>query len=549
MLKELMRYIASKHPMVWVTSPDEIRMEAACLRAGDAIKVDGKPLDVRLWSCASGMTDPRDPKWKDGSGVLQPVPALKFVLDYPKSGIFVLRDFHPFVRGENPANVPIIRAVREVGRKIKGEPKLVKTIIFLSPEVKLPPDLAAEVTLMRWPLPEAAEIRKALQGILLARKARAEVEGRPAPADVPEPEIQKAVQAARGLSMLEVENCFSLSLAASQTIDPRVISAGKKQAVMRSGAMTWVDPPPEGLSLVGGLDVLKPWLRERKAAFSKEAEAYGLPPPRGMLIVGLPGTGKSLVVKCLGAEWQMPVLTLSGDQISGGLYGESEAKVRKVMEIAEASAPCIVFIDECEKVFAGVGSDGASSGGVGTKVFGMWLTWMQERTAAAPVFVAMTANDVRALPAELMRKGRVDEIWFTDLPTKAERRSIWAVQMKMYKREKLWEGLSEEDKTRLITVSDGFTGGEIEACLVSAMYKAFADGGREVTVEDLEGAAKRTVPIMKTMREKLEDIRQWSKEGRATYASTPDTEGQEAAGRFINLENVIADDDVLPEGN
>lgn len=347
-VKDLAQYIASRHPLIWIMSPDEQRVEAGILRAGDAIKAGpgGTGMKVLLWSCVTGFVNPANPAWAGGSTVLEPAKALKFILDdKDTAGVYVLRDFHPYVNAGNPACVPIIRAIREVGRKIKSDKNKMKSIVFLSAEVGMPPDLLSEIVQMRWPLPTAPEIESALRFIISAREKEALRAGQPVPAPVPDEEIQAATTGARGLSMLEAENCFSLSFSSRGKVDPSIITAGKKQAVSRSGALTWIDPPADGLSSVGGLEVLKRWLKVRQKAFSKEAEKFGLPPPRGMLTIGLPGTGKSLIAKAIISEWGMPGLALSADQISGGLVGESEAKMQRVMQVAEASAPCVLILN------------------------------------------------------------------------------------------------------------------------------------------------------------------------------------------------------------
>src|SRR5207302_672194 len=261
---------------------------------------------------------------------------------------------------------------------------------------------------------------------------------------------------------------------------------------------------------VGGLGVLKEWLRLRERGFTQEARDYGLPSPKGIALIGIPGTGKSLTAKMIGGLWGLPLLRLDVGSLFGSLVGESEERARRALQLAETVAPCIVWVDEMEKALAHGGQDAGTS----TRVFGSILTWMQEKKS--PVFVVATANDISTLPPELLRKGRFDEIFFLDLPTTEERREIFAVHLR--KRNRLPQDF---EIARLAEESDGYVGAEIEQAIIDAMYVGF-NSGREFTTEDISAALKRQVPLSVSQRETIDALRDWLQAGRAQSASLPE---------------------------
>jgi SpoVK/Ycf46/Vps4 family AAA+-type ATPase len=341
------------------------------------------------------------------------------------------------------------------------------------------------------------------------------------------PDREGAIDAALGLSAEEAANCFARSLVATKgRIDPALVSGEKKRTIARERVLTWYDPDPRGLDAVGGLDVLKSWLVQRRLAFSPEARAYGLPSPKGCLVVGVPGSGKSLTAKAIATAFGMPLLRLDLGGLKSKYVGESEQNIRKALAVAEALGKCVVWIDEIEKALAGsTGPQG--DGGVASDALGAMLSWMQERSGS--VFVIATANDVSALPPELLRKGRFDEIWAVDLPTQRERMEILTVTLRQHGREK---GV---DVTRVARECAGFTGAEIAAIVPDAMFVAFADGARAITTDDLSAVACNVVPLAKTAAEKIETLRAWVKAGRARPASTPETE-ERGQGRALDLD-------------
>jgi len=330
-----------------------------------------------------------------------------------------------------------------------------------------------------------------------------------------EPEQQEALLgAASGLTTIEAENAFALSVVETKTLDPVIIAREKAQAVKKSGLLELIETK-ESLDSVGGLDVLKSWLVRRKNAFSQKARDYGLPTPKGLLITGVPGTGKSLTAKATAAVFGTPLLRLDAGRIFGGLVGQSESNIRSFIQTAEAIAPCVLWLDEIEKGLAGSKSSGVTDGGTSARVFGSFISWMSEKTA--PVFVVATANDVSQLPPELLRKGRWDELFFVDLPNLEERQEIWRIQVAKHGRDP-----RDFDSVQLARATEGLTGSEVEATFVEALYRAF-DDDQEPTDLTIAEVLTDFVPLSKTMADQIIGLRNWAK-GRARFATSPQNE-------------------------
>jgi SpoVK/Ycf46/Vps4 family AAA+-type ATPase len=325
---------------------------------------------------------------------------------------------------------------------------------------------------------------------------------------------EKLVQAALGLTATQAQRVFARAVVTDGVLDDRDISLvteEKKQIIRESEALEYYEVT-ESPDDVGGLDILKDWLRLRERAFTQEARDYGLPSPKGIALIGIPGTGKSLTAKMIGALWRLPLLRLDVGSLFGSLIGESEERARRALQVAGMVAPCVVWIDEMEKALAHGGQDAGTS----TRVFGSILTWMQEKTA--PCFVVATANDISTLPPELLRKGRFDEIFFLDLPTLAERREIFSVHLR--KRKRLPQDF---DVGQLARDTDGYVGAEIEQAIIDAMYIGF-NASREFTTADIAAAVKRQVPLSSSQREAIDGLRDWLHSGRAQSASFPEKE-------------------------
>jgi SpoVK/Ycf46/Vps4 family AAA+-type ATPase len=339
---------------------------------------------------------------------------------------------------------------------------------------------------------------------------------------------EPAIDAAVGLTEDEALACYARSLVQLRRIDPVVVANEKRRVIARERILEWYDPLPGGLDVVGGLENLKRWLMARVAAFSPAARMYGLPAPKGTLIVGIPGTGKTLTAKAVATAWQCPLIRMDLGALKSKFVGESEANIRKAQKVIEAIGRCVVWLDEIEKALQGATS-GSADGGTSADQLGTLLSWMQERTSEA--FVIATANDVAALPPELLRKGRFDEVWFVDLPNDDERLSILKAALKTNGR-KL--ALSPELTKVAAADCENFTGSEIAAIVPEAMFTAFNDGKREITPTDLADAAAAVIPLAKTAAPKIAALREWAK-GKARSASAPKAAPAERRIRALDI--------------
>jgi AAA+ superfamily predicted ATPase len=421
--------------------------------------------------------------------------------ELPEKVMVILRDFHPFLEEANPVLVRAFKDRLRVG-KTQG-----KTLILLGCRLVLPPELEREVAVLHFMLPTKPELAVVLDNLA-------------ASAQLPPPvgeERDLLLDAASGLTSIEAENAFALSVVEAGKLVPAIVAREKANEVKKNGLLE-ICPPLASLEDIGGLDQLKQWLLQRQDAFGQEASRYGLPSPKGLLIVGIPGSGKSLTAKATASVFGRPLLKLDAGKLYGSLVGQSEGNLRSVIQVAEAIAPCILFIDELEKGFAGSKSSGSTDGGTSARVFGSFISWMQEKQA--PVFVVATANDVSALPPELLRRGRFDECFFVDLPNREERRAIWDIQIRKHGRK-----AATFDLRGLVEMSEGMTGAEIEQAFIDSLYAGFADG-REPDTGSVCAALAETVPLSKLMAEQIQGLRKWA-QGRARPATSKAQEGRQ----------------------
>ena len=295
---------------------------------------------------------------------------------------------------------------------------------------------------------------------------------------------------------------------------------------MRKAGILEIIEPKETAADIGGLSYLKTWLAKRKRAFTPEAVAYGLPAPKGVLIIGIPGTGKSLTAKAAASILERPILKLDAGRLFAGIVGESEANLRRAIQTAEAIAPCILWIDEIEKGMSGSRGSGATDGGTSARVFGSFISWLQDKTS--PVFVVATANDISQLPPELLRKGRFDELFFVDLPEASEREAIWRIHLAARGRDP-----EAFDIDGFVKASDGFTGSEIEQAVIDALFDSF-DAGAELSGGALDLAVRRAVPLSSTMAEDVRALRKWAT-GRARCAGG-DAQASATGGRRVSVD-------------
>jgi SpoVK/Ycf46/Vps4 family AAA+-type ATPase len=521
--------LRAKYPALYLVSHEETRVmgELAALASAQ---------DQRLlrWSISSGLIE-RDNSpgakrpYKDVEpGMTGPGEVLDWIGDDKKAQekvILVLCDFHEFLDGD----IVVRRKFREVAEQLRSR---TRAMIILSPVCSVHKSLEKLVTLVDIRLPDRGELTERL-GKLKARL----LEQKGAPKFLlDQKDFESVVNAGLGLTRHEFDQSIGRVLVQNKVIDSRaiaVVAGEKKQIVRRSGLMEFYETDQK-MSDVGGLDLLKSWLSKRIKAFGDEAREFGLKDPKGLLLVGIQGCGKSTVAKAASALLRIPLLRLDVGALFGGLVGESESNARKAIQVAETLSPCILWLDEIEKGMSGLQSSGGSDGGTTARVFSTFLTWMAEKTK--PVFVIATANDVSSLPPELLRKGRFDEIFAIDLPVEAERASILGIHVTRAKRDP-----AKFDLVSVAKETDGFSGAELEALVSEGMFEAF-DAGRDLETTDLLHAAKLSVPLSRTMSEKINALRRWAK-----HRARPASSLQETAAPVDSPKEKKGEDDVASD--
>jgi SpoVK/Ycf46/Vps4 family AAA+-type ATPase len=484
---EISVLIRARYPIIYVVSWEERRVE-------DAIRaVAGSGKKVYTWSVTEGL----QPQPTTGGAATTALAAMEFVERCAEDAVFVFRDLHASI-----LDSVITRRLRDLVVRLKNSRK---TLVILAPMLRLPPDLEKDVTVVDYPLPSYDDLGALLDLVVeKMRRDRADVD-----VDLSPDEREQVIKAAQGLTLAEAESVLARSLVEKRAFDVGVILSEKEQIVRKSGLLEYY-PATEKFAEVGGLDALKDWLAKRKSGFTKKARDFGLPEPRGLLLLGVQGCGKSLSAKAIASLWNLPLLRLDVGRIFSGIVGSSEQNIRRAIQVAESVAPVILWMDEMEKGFAGVKSSPFSDAGTTSRVFGTFVTWLQEKTA--PVFVVATANDVSQLPPELLRKGRFDEIFFVDLPDEEERKEIFRIHLAKRNRDS-----ARFDIDSLAAASAGFSGAEIEQAVVSALYDAFGSG-QELSTEHVMSAVKNSVPLSVTMAEQIAELRAWA-DKRARKAS------------------------------
>jgi len=407
----------------------------------------------------------------------------------PEYTVFLVKDFHPYMRDNR-----VVRLLRDLSGRLRTR---AQTLILTSPMLTLPPELEKDVTVIEFPMPDTTVINAQLDSIISSLAGNDKVD-----LNLEPEERELIVNAAQGLTADEIESALARSLVIEKRLSPSLIVEEKKQIVRKSGILEFY-PVQQGMKDVGGLELLKEWLDKRKGSLTQAARDFGIPYPKGVLLMGVQGCGKSLVAKAIANAYRLPILKMDVGRIFGGLVGQSEENMRKAIRIAESLAPCVLWIDELEKGFAGTGSSGVSDSGTTARVFSTFLTWMQDKTK--PVFLVATANDVTALPPELLRKGRFDEVFFIDLPAAKDRALIFKIHLEKRGR----KGSKFKHKT-LAEATRGFSGAEIEQVVIGGLHHAF-DEGRELTMKDLLDEAAAQVPLSRMMAEDIALLRSWAK--------------------------------------
>jgi ATP-dependent 26S proteasome regulatory subunit len=491
--QELETLIRARYPIVYLISSEEQRVEEE-LRSVTA------RLNKRLytWSLTSGLVE--HPGQTDTT-TLRPIEVLLSIERLPQHSVVLLKDFHTALNDS-----VVKRRLRDLSLALR---RTYTSIFILAPVLVLPPELEKEITVIDVPLPTVEEIGEMLDRVIESVRDNPNVDVSLTPE-----QREMLLKAATGLTLMEAENVFARSLVQKRRLDVEVVLWEKEQIIRKSGILEYYRAT-EAFENVGGLDLLKDWIRKRTRAFTDEAQRFGLPAPKGVLLIGVQGCGKSLAARAIGSLWKLPVLRMDVGRIFAGLVGASEENMRRAIRTAESVAPAVLWIDELEKGFAGSQSSGFSDGGTTARVFASFLTWLQEKQS--PVFVVATANDVSALPPELLRKGRFDEIFFIDLPSQKEREEIFTIHLRKRGRDP-----KKFDVPVLAHAAEGFSGAEIEQAIISALYDAF-HRDKELDDETILQEIRRTVPLSRTMREHIAALRMWAADRARPASSPPDT--------------------------
>lgn len=498
---EIETLIRARYPLIYVLSSEETRVQSLVLSL--AQKWQKKVFE---WSATTGMvpagTSIQSQKHRNAP-TTDPLLALDQVIDQVEPALFIFKDFHPLLTRKNFA---VVRRLKEIALHLKNSHK---TIVLVAPVLEIPTELEKEVTVLNHPLPTRDDLSE-----LLERITEEVTQFKQVRIELDEPGRERLLQAALGLTLGEAENVFAKIIVKSERLcgdDVNEVLAEKQQIIRKSGLLEYY-ATDETFSNVGGLAILKDWLQKRALAFSDQARTFGLAAPKGMLLLGVQGCGKSLCAKAASSLWQLPLLRFDVGRMFGSLVGSSEENVRKAIAVAESVAPAILWVDEIDKAFAGSQGSGVLDGGTTARVFGTFLTWLSEKTA--PVFVMATANDISQLPPELLRKGRLDEIFFVDLPSEEERIEIFKIHFRKRGRDP-----ERFDSALLASCSQGFSGAEIEEAINSALYDAFYSKV-ELATSHVQDTLSQTVPLSRTMDEHINRLRSWA-EGRARNASGP----------------------------
>jgi len=498
---ELELLIRARYPILYIISSEETRVQSTVMDIAA-----NRRKRVFEWSCTTGLvpsgTSIQSQKNRN-LATKDPLAALDMVIEQVEPALFVFKDFHPFLTRQHFA---VIRKLKDIALHLKDS---FKTILLVSPVLEIPSELEKEITVLNFPLPTRDDLSELLDKIVAEVKEFKQVA-----IDLAKPDRERLLQAALGLTLGEAENVFAKIIVKQQRLsgeDVHDVFAEKQQIIRKNGLLEYC-ATSETFSHVGGLMVLKDWLNKRAVAFTDEARAFGLPAPKGILMLGVQGCGKSLCAKAVSTQWQLPLLRFDMGRMFGSLIGSSEENTRRAIAVAESVAPAILWADEIDKAFAGSQGSAVADGGTTARVFGTFLTWLSEKSA--PVFVVATANDISQLPPELLRKGRFDEIFFIDLPGTEEREEIFRIHLGKRGRD-----AEAFDTAACAGASRELSGAEIEESINSALYDAF-HSHCEVTTEHILAALAQTVPLAKTMDEQVSRLRHWAI-GRARNASVP----------------------------
>jgi SpoVK/Ycf46/Vps4 family AAA+-type ATPase len=499
--------LRARNPLIVIGTREEARVERLLMAAFQTAQYE-----PRFWDCANGITDYSGEAVDGGSQVTDCSQVINKIQTSRRRQVWVLRDLAPWLRDPS-----VCRGLRSLVRALPMvEREQGRAVILLQPTTEIPPELQGHAIVIDWPLPDRSEVAEILDAAIRALPDDMKASAAPNGAR------DAAIDAAVGLTGEEAQSCYAKSLVTTRRIDPAAVAGEKKRVVQSAKGIEWIDPLPLGRDAVGGLENVWQWCDSRGLAYSAAARAYGLPAPRGVLLVGQSGCGKSLLAKAIPTAWGIPCLRLDMGALKSKWVGESEGNLRQAFKLIEAIGRCCVWLDEIEKAFTGA-SQGAADGGVSADAMGAFLTWREE--TKSPAFLIATANNVEGLAQsnpEFFR--RFDETFFVDVPSPEDRASILRAALLKHGR-----GALKLDLAGTVAASEGFTGAELAGLIPSAMFAAFADGQREISAADLEAAARVVVPLSRTAGEKFDKLRAWAK-GRARPASitsnTPASSGR-----------------------
>ena len=487
-LNEFVLLLKARYPIIYIATNEEERIEYL-------IKYCAKKYVIRTyysWDFVDGYQgNPND----TGFATRNPLEALDLIdkLTPETASLFVLKDYDNFLK-----DFSVIRKLKNLSRNLKTQPK---NIIIVSSEINIPDSLKEFVTLLEFPLPSYAEILEELNRLTSSLQQK-----------IDPIIVNNIATACQGLSLERIRRVLSKVIAKYGEINessPTLILQEKKQIIQQTQLLEFC-LTDKSIADLGGLDNFKDWLKLRAQAFSQEAVNYGLPFPKGLLLVGVQGTGKSIAAKIIAYEWKLPLLRLDFGRLFASLIGQSEQRVRKMIDIAEALSPCVLWVDEIDKAFAGAQSSGDS--GTTSRVLATFITWLSEKTS--PVFVVATANNIDFIPPEILRKGRFDEMFFLSLPTREEREAIFKVHLNKFRPDS-----SNKFQVPLLSeLSKDFSGAEIEQVVIEAMRLGF-NKNREFNNEDIVNSIQNLVPLARTKNKEINLLKEWSQSGNVTSAS------------------------------
>jgi SpoVK/Ycf46/Vps4 family AAA+-type ATPase len=486
---ELTLFLKARYPIIYINTIEEDRIEYV-IRKNIKTNLNRS---IYSWDFVDGYTN--NPN-NEGFAKRNPLQALELVerLNSETPALFILKDFNRFL-----TDLSISRKLRNISRILKLQPK---TIIIIGSELNIPIELQDLITVLQFQLPLESEINQELERLINSLNIKVE------------PQLfENLSRACQGLSLERIRRVLSKIIATYKTIDNNsiaVLLSEKKQIISQTEILEYWSINKKIIDL-GGLDNLKDWLKKRKTAFGVQALNYGLPTPRGLLLVGIQGTGKSLTAKAIGNDWQLPLLKLDVGKLFGGIVGESESRLRQMINVSETISPCILWIDEIDKAFSNVESKGDS--GTSNRVLATFISWLSEKTK--PVFVIATANNIDLLPLEIIRKGRFDEIFFLDLPKQEEREEIFKIHLQEF-RPNTFQGF---EYSKLAELSESFSGAEIRQSIIDGMYHAFYEK-REVTTDDISMAIEEIIPLAYLENDQMLKLQNWASSGRIRLASS-----------------------------